>query len=103
MPEISAQWRQDYEFLECATGETSRAKLGTPIWHPFDMADINHRSRDYSINLFGNGTPVVIKQEGEYIVNSDALLSQYKRRGATVRLLSDCQPSGKAISEVGFI
>lgn len=103
MPEISIQWRQDYEFLECATGENARAKLDAPVWHPFDMADVNRCSRDHCIKLFGNGTPVVIKQDGEYIVNSEALFSQYHRRGATVKLLSDCQPSDKAIDEVGFI
>lgn len=102
MPEISIQWRQDYEFLECATTESKRVKLATPVWRPFDVEDIYWHSRNHCIRLFNNGTPVVIKEDDKFVVNSDDLLRQYKRRGLDVKLLADCEPSTKSVIDVGF-
>lgn len=103
MSELLIKWRQDYEFLECADAESKREKLDTPIWHTFDNSDLVGKSRTWGINLFSNCTPVVIRQDGKYVVNNRELLDQYQRAGKTVQLLSDCQPSTEPISEVGFI
>lgn len=99
---LLVKWRQDYEFLECADAESKRKKLDAPVWHTFDNADLVGKSRDSCVNLFSNGTPVVIRENGKYLVNSRELLDQYQRAGKEVRLLSDCKPSASNIIDVGF-
>lgn len=102
MSELLIKWRQDYEFLECADAESKREKLDTPIWHTFDNSDLVGKSRDTCISLFLNGTPVVIRQDDKYVVNSRELLDQYQRAGKEVMLLSDCEPSASNIIDAGF-
>lgn len=103
LKDLLIKWKQDYEFLQSTDIGSKREKLASPIWHTFNNNDLTGKSRTFGINLFSNGTPVVIKQKDEYVVNNRDLLDKYQLAGKTVRLLSDCQLSGKAISEVGFI
>lgn len=71
-------------------------------WVTFDMADINHMPRNHGISLFSNETPVIIKEDDNYIVNTPDLLAQYQRAGRSVKLLSECTPSTESIERVGF-
>ena len=72
-------------------------------WQAFDTNDILHMSRTHGINLFSNGTPVIILQDQQYIVNKVDLFADYKKAHKQVTMLSDCKPSSSIIAEVGFI
>lgn len=103
MPEFSIQWRQDWEFLECAEVGSKRKKLDRPIWHVFDTDDLQFHSRDYCIQLFSNGTPVVIKEGKTYICNTEDVYDMYKQAGRNVTRLSECKPSTRAVIDAGFL
>ena len=72
-------------------------------WNDFQTSDIMYQSRNHAINLFSQGTAVVIKQDEQYIVNTQALFNQYKRQGKPVKLLSECEGAEGLVEEVGFI
>jgi len=100
--DLEIKWRQDFELLECAEEQSKRKRLEKPIWHTFDLEDIYWHSRDYATALFSNGTPVVIREGQNYVVNNPDLFGQYMAAGKVVKLLRDCQPSTKSVIDVGF-
>ena len=72
-------------------------------WIAYDVSDILHMSRTHGINLFSNGTPVIILQDQQYITNKVDLFADYKKARKQVTMLSDCKPSSSIIAKVGFI
>ena len=71
-------------------------------WRDFPLSDILHESRSHAINLFSNSVPVIILEDGQYIVNTKELFQQYKQAGKRVMMLADCKASDKPAGEVGF-
>ena len=72
-------------------------------WVPFDLADINHLSRDHAINLFSYKIPVVARHGNYYIVNNMDLFSRYDKNKKQVKLFSALTPSSEPLRRVGFI
>ena len=80
------------------------AKYKTPEgWIDFDFSSVNHMSRNHVINLFSNSIQVVANEGDMRIVNSESLLSQYKRQKKKVMLITDCNPSEKKFVDIGFL
>lgn len=93
---IEIKWRQDRDF-------TTREPLPKPVWHEFDLSDINHMSRTHAINLFRNSTPVVIKQGDICIVNTPELLKQYRKNGRHVMEISELVQDDGRLDQVGIV
>jgi hypothetical protein len=103
MKDLEIRWRQDYEFSECFEHGSKRKKLDKPIWVLFDINDISYRSRDYCIQLFSNGTPVLIREGNQYVTNNLDVYNQYKQAGRNVTRLDECKPSTRAVIDAGFL
>ena len=100
--ELSIKWKMDFELVEDTDGKIERKKLKEPVWVPFDTEDILFHSRTYAIKLFSNGTPVIIKENDNYLVNRRELLEQYRAASKRVKMIQDCNPSTKSVIDVGF-
>lgn len=73
-------------------------------WQPFDVSDIECLPRSHAIDLFSQGTGVIIKEgNANYIVNRVDLYDQYKRKRQKVTMLSKCERSEGQLSQIGFI
>jgi hypothetical protein len=71
-------------------------------WKPFNLADINHMSRNHAINLFSNPPSVRAKQGDTRFTNRQTIKAQYEAKGQKCLLFSDLQPSALPLDEVGF-
>ena len=101
--DLDVKWRQDFEEVECADKNTRLKKLPKPIWHNFDTSDIIFHSRNYVINLFSLGTPVRIRENGKYVVNTTDLFYEFNELKKPVKMLKDCKPSSESLEKVGFL
>lgn len=72
-------------------------------WQPFDVSDIECLPRSHAIDLFSQGTGVIIKQDEQYICNRVDLYDQYKRKRQRVTMLSKCERSDGRLGTVGFL
>jgi hypothetical protein len=72
-------------------------------WEEFDLDSIYWHTRDYAIALFSFKVPVIIKQNSDYVVNTEDLYNQYKQAGRNVTRLAECKPSTRAVIDAGFL
>jgi hypothetical protein len=77
-------------------------------WESFPVGDILHMPLRHACHLFSGVFPVVVKQSGAYVVNSDDLQKQYRIKRCRVYTFADILASSsdrldKKLSEVGFI
>ena len=77
-------------------------------WVPFPIDTILHMPLRHACYLFLNKPQVVAKQEGQYVVNSDALQKQYRIKRRRVTTFTAIIEKGgerldKPLREVGFI
>lgn len=80
----------------------------TGAWHDFNSADILHMPLKHACHLFNTSTPVVVKQDDAYIVNTEDLRKKYRKSGKFVTefktILSTAGGNlDRKLCDVGFI
>ncbi len=79
------------------------------MWKDFDIGSILHLSVRHSCNLFSNSSiPVIARQDGCYIVNTDDLKARYLKTGKFVTTFQTILEIGSAgidrpLCERGFV
>ena len=102
---ISWQYPTDASYFGDVT-LFDKAKAGK--WQMLDLKTIDHMPVKHACTLFSNTKiPVIAKQDGAYVVNTEDLKARYRKSGKTVTMFQTLLDSGSAlqhpISDRGFI